>query len=70
MAPGARVTRVLFRRPASLSAGGEWKVWGARSNSPQKEAAGAADAGLMQIEWGAANGLKLMGVGTEVGEGL
>ena len=30
--------------------------------SRQKEAAGAADAGLMQIEWSEAEGLKLAGV--------
>jgi len=30
--------------------------------SRQKEAAGAADAGLMQIEWSEAEGLKLGGV--------
>ena len=29
--------------------------------SRQKEAAGAADAGLMQIEWSEAEGLKLAG---------
>ena len=48
---------------------------GARvGKSRQKEAAGAADAGLMQIEWSEGEGLKLVGVGTEaekeVGEGV
>ena len=42
--------------------------------SRQKEAAGAADAGLMQIEWSEGEVLKLAGVGTEaekeVGEGV
>jgi hypothetical protein len=33
--------------------------------SRQKEAAGAADAGLMQIEWGEGEVLKLAEVGTE-----
>jgi hypothetical protein len=33
--------------------------------SGQKEAAGAADAGLMQIEWSEAEVLKLAGVGSE-----
>jgi len=36
--------------------------------SRQKEAAGAADAGLMQIEWSEAEVLKLAGVGTEAEE--
>ena len=48
-----------------------WAVWrgteiGARvRKSRQKEAAGAADAGLMQIEWSEEEVLKLAGVGTE-----
>jgi hypothetical protein len=38
--------------------------------SRQKEAAGAADAGLMQIEWSEGGVvLKLAGVGTEAEEG-
>ena len=37
--------------------------------SRQKEAAGAADAGLMQIEWSVEEGLKLTGVGTAAEEG-
>ena len=36
--------------------------------SRQKEAAGAADAGVMQIEWSEGEVLKLSGVGTEVEE--
>ena len=36
--------------------------------SRQKEAAGAADAGLMQIEWSEGEVLKLTGVGREVEE--
>jgi hypothetical protein len=36
--------------------------------SRQKEAAGAADAGLMEIEWGEGEVLQLAGVGTEVEE--
>jgi len=40
--------------------------WGARvRKSRQKEAAGAADAVLMQIEWSEAEGLKSAGAGTE-----
>jgi hypothetical protein len=35
--------------------------------SRQKEAAGAADAGPMQIEWSEAEGLKLAGVGKAAG---
>jgi hypothetical protein len=48
-----------------------WAVWsgteiGARvRKSRQKEAAGAADAVLMQIEWSEAEVLKSAGVGTE-----
>ena len=42
------------------------KGLGARvRKSRQKEAAGAADAVLMQIEWSEAEVLKLAGVGTE-----
>ncbi len=37
--------------------------------SRQKEAAGAADAGVMQIEWSKGEVLKLAGVGTEGEEG-
>jgi hypothetical protein len=37
--------------------------------SRQKEAAGAADAGLMQIEWSEGEVLKLAGIGTEAEEG-
>jgi len=36
--------------------------------SRQKEAAGAADAGLMQIEWGGGEVLKLAEVGTAAEE--
>ncbi|MGC2473418.1 MAG: hypothetical protein WA485_03725 [Candidatus Sulfotelmatobacter sp.] len=35
--------------------------------SRQKEAAGATDAGLMQIEWSEAEGLELAGVGKAAG---
>ena len=46
------------------------RAMGARvRKSRQKEAAGAADAGLMQIEWSEGEVLKLVGVGTEVEEG-
>ncbi len=40
-------------------------MWGRRvRKSRQKEAAGAVDAGLMQIEWSRAGVLKLAGVAT------
>jgi hypothetical protein len=46
------------------------KDWGARSKSRQKEAAGAVDAVLMQIEWSEGEVLGLAEVSTEVaGEG-
>ncbi|PYX12537.1 MAG: hypothetical protein DMG84_21495 [Acidobacteria bacterium] len=47
------MTLVLFRRraPGELS-GAEQRVGARVRKSRQKEAAGAADAGLMQIEWG------------------
>jgi hypothetical protein len=68
----SRITLVLFRRRAlgELS-GAEQKDWGARvRKSRQKEAAGAVDAGPMQIEWSEGEVLKLTGVGTEVEEEL
>ena len=60
-----RVTLVLFRRraPGELS-GAEQRVGARVRKSRQKEAAGEADAGLMQIEWGEGEVLKLAGVGT------
>jgi hypothetical protein len=61
-----RITLVLFRRRAlgeHLWSGTEI---GARvRKSRQKEAAGAADAVLMQIEWSEGEVLKLAGVGKE-----
>ena len=46
-----------------MGAEGYKKVWGvAFEKGRQKEAAGAADAGVMQIEWSEAEGLKLAGV--------
>jgi len=48
----ARVTLVLFRRRALGELSGAGQKIGARvRKSRQKEAAGAAGAGLMQIEW-------------------
>jgi hypothetical protein len=51
-------------------------VWSGRERcgarvrkSRQKEAAGTADAGLMEIEWGAGEVLRLAGVGTEAERG-
>jgi hypothetical protein len=44
------------------------KVGARVRKSRQKEAAGAADAGLMQIEWSEAEVLKLAGVGMEAEE--
>jgi hypothetical protein len=61
---------VLFRRRALGEQNGAEQRIGARvRKSRQKEAAGAADAGLMQIEWSEGEVLKLAGVGTEGEEG-
>ena len=58
---------MLFRRRALGEQGGAEQRLGARvRKSRQKEGAGAADAGLMQIEWEV---LKLGGVGTEAQQG-
>jgi len=63
------VTLVLFRRRALVGeSGGEQKVGGRVRKSRQKEAAGAADAGHMQIERSEGEVLKLAGVGTEAEE--
>jgi len=63
------MTLVLFRRRALGEMSGAEHEDGARvRKSRQKEAAGAADAGPMQIEWSEGEGLKLAGVGTEAGE--
>src|SRR6266852_5943916 len=60
------MTLVLFRRRALGEQCGAEPRSGARvRKSRQKEAAGAADAGLMQIEWSEGEVLKLAGVGTE-----
>lgn len=57
---------MLFRRRAlGEQSGAEQRVGARVRKSRQKEAAGAADAGLMQIEWSEAEVLKLAGVGTE-----
>ena len=65
-----RVTLVLFRRRAPVSSVERHRRTGARvRKSRQKEAAGAADAGVMEIEWRAVEVLKLIGVGTEVEDG-
>ena len=65
-----RVTLVLFRRRAlGEQSGAEPKVGARVRKSRQKEAAGAADAGLMQIEWSKGEVLKRAGVGTEEEEG-
>ena len=65
------MTLVLFRRraPGELS-GAEQRVGARVRKSRQKEAAGAADAGLMQIEWSEGEVVKLTGVGTEVEEAV
>ena len=61
---------MLFRRRALGEQRGAEERIGARvRKSRQKEAAGAAGAGLMQIEWSEGEVLKLAGVGTEVEEG-
>ena len=60
-----RMTLVLFRRRAlGEQSGAEQKVGARGRKSRQKEAAGAADAGLMQIEWSKGEVLKLAGVCT------
>ncbi len=60
---------MLFRRRAVGEQGGAEQRIGARvRKSRQKEAVGAADAVLMQIEWSEAEVLKLVGVGTEAEE--
>ena len=57
---------MLFRRRALGEQNGAEQRIGARvRKSRQKEAAGAADAVLMQIEWSEAEVLKSAGVGTE-----
>ena len=63
------MTLVLFRRRALGELSGAEQRIGARvRKSRQKEAAGAADAGHMQIEWSEGEVLKLAGVGTEAEE--
>jgi hypothetical protein len=64
------MTLVLFRRCALGEQSGAEQNVGARvRKSRQKEAAGEADAGLMQIEWSKGEVLNLAGVGTEGEEG-
>ena len=54
---------MLFRTRRRMSVQGRKKCEASRSKKPsEKEAAGAADAGLMQIEWSETEGLKLAGV--------
>ena len=61
-----RITLVLFRRRAlGEQSGAEQRIGARVRKSRQKEAAGAADAVLMQIEWSEAEVLKSAGVGTE-----
>jgi hypothetical protein len=48
--------------------GAEPRIGARVRKSRQKEAAGAADAGLMPIEWSEGEVLKLAGVGTETEE--
>jgi len=64
-----RATLVLFRRRARSEPSGGGTEDGARvRKSRQKEAAGAADAGHMQIEWSQGELLKLAGVRTAAEE--
>lgn len=66
----SRMTLVLFRRCALGELSGAEQRIGARvRRSRQKEAAGAADAGFVHIEWSEGEVLKLAEVGTEVEEG-
>ena len=63
------ITLVLFRRRARDElVGAEQKIGARVRKSRQKEAAAAADAGLMQIEWSKGEVLKLTAVGTETVE--
>jgi hypothetical protein len=64
-----RITLVLFRGASRCALGVEPKVRARVRKSRQQEAAGAADAGLMQIEWSEGEMLKLGGVSTEAEEG-
>jgi hypothetical protein len=57
------------RRALGELSGAEQWVGARVRKSRQKEAAGAADAGVMQIEWSEGEVLKLAGVGTEAEEG-
>ena len=60
---------MLFRRRALGEPNGAGQKMGARvRKSRQKEAAGAVDAGPVQIEWSEGEVLKLTGVGAEVEE--
>ena len=60
---------MLFRRRArGEQSGAEQKVGARVRKRRQKEAGGAADAGLMQIEWSEGEVLGLAGVSTEVEE--
>jgi len=62
---------VLFRRRAlGEQSGAEQRVGARVRKSRQKEAAGAANAGLMQIEWSAGEVLKLAGVGGPAFQGI
>src|SRR3989442_12400345 len=64
-----RMTVGLFRRRAvGEQRGAEQRIGARVRKSRQKEAAGAADAGLMQIEWSEGEVLKLAGVDTEAEE--
>jgi hypothetical protein len=57
---------VLFRRRAlGEQSGAEQRIGARVRKSRQKEAAGAADAGLMQIEWSEGEVLKLARIGRE-----
>src|SRR3989454_11761462 len=63
------MTLVLFRRRAvGEQSGAEQRIGARVRKSRQKEAAGAADAGLMEIEWSEGEALELAGVDTEEGE--
>jgi hypothetical protein len=60
---------VLFRRRARGEQSGAGQKVGVRvRKSRQKEAAGAADACVMQIEWSEKKLLQLAGVGTKAEE--
>ncbi len=65
--PGSHASAFSEARPGERS-GAEQRIGARVRKSRQKEAAGAADAVVMQIEWSEGEVLTLVGVSTEVEE--